>query len=156
MKTNLLLNKNLLGIIGRRFPAIYDLIRIGPENRYSIAALNPQPLPPHEIGIALAAEFIRGAFLADRLGIDPGRLFADLDDWCPTKPGRLKLPPWWPPIPEPDPHPNWFVDLHLGFASRLAAVEGAGARLGKLIDKAIDRSLSAIDSVKPAPQSVAA
>jgi hypothetical protein len=101
MKTTLSLDSRLLAIIGRRFPAIYDVIPRGPLSRFLEVALNPQPLPPepppHELGAALAAEFIRTAWLADRFGLDLGRVSDDLDDWCPTRPKRrLKLPPWWP------------------------------------------------------------
>ena len=114
------------------------------------ASLNPQPLPPHELGAAIAAEFVHAAWLADRFGLDLVRVQADLDDWCPTYPKRLKLPPWWPPIPEPDPHPDWFIDFHLGFATRLAAVSLEGTTIGEFIGKAIDRSISAIESTATA------
>ncbi len=74
--------------------------------------------------------------------------FDDLDDWCPTVPKKLKLPPWWPPIPEPEPHPDWLIDFHLGFAARLAAVsvEFEGTGLSESFDKAIERSLALIAS----------
>jgi hypothetical protein len=75
---------------------------------------------------------------------------SDLDDWGPTRPKIPKLPPWWPPIPEPEPHPEWFVDYHLGFAARLSVVAAgsAGTRLDKTLNQAIDRSLAAMESVK--------
>jgi hypothetical protein len=151
MKTTLNLDARLLAIIGRRFPAIYDVIPRGPQGRLAEVALNPQPLPPHELGAALAAEFIRTAWLADRFGLDLGRVSDDLDDWCPTRPKkRLKLPPWWPPIPDPDPHPNWFIDFHLGFVARLAAASLEDTRIGESINKAIERSITAIKSAAPA------
>jgi hypothetical protein len=142
------INRRLLVIIGQRFPAIFDVIPRGPLSRFSEVALNPQPLPPHELGAAIAAEFAHTAWLTDRFGLDLGLAFTDLDDWCPTVPKRPKLPPWWPPIPEPDPHPEWFVDFHLGFAARLAAVsvEFEGTRLGESLDKAIERSVASIES----------
>jgi hypothetical protein len=116
--------------------------------------LNPQPLPPfhpepppHELGAALAAEFIRTVWFADRFGLDVGRVFDDDGDWCLTPAKlRFKLPPWWPPIPDPEPHPNWFVDFHLGFAARLAAASPEGTRIGESINKAIERSINAIES----------
>lgn len=142
------INRHLLAIIGRRLPAIYDIIPHGPQSRLSRIALNPQPLPPHEMGAAIAAEFAHTAWLAGRFGLDVGVVFEDLDDWCPTVPKRLKLPPWWPPIPEPEPHPEWFIDFHLGFAAQLAAVAiGAeGTRIGETFDKAIERSVAAIEA----------
>lgn len=142
------INRKLLAIIGRRFPAIFDVIPRGPLSRSSQVALNPQPLPPHELGAAMAAEFAHTAWLAERYGVDPRLALKDLDDWCPTRPKRIKLPPWWPPIPEPEPQPDWHTDLHLGFAARLAAVSGEfdGTRLGESFDKAIERSLGAIES----------
>jgi hypothetical protein len=151
------IDRRLLAIIGKRIPAIYDVIPRGPQGKFaydrlSHVALNPQPLPPHELGAAVAAEFIHGVWLADRMGSGLGRAFDDLDDWCPTRPKFPKLPPWWwgwPPIPEPEPHPDWFTDFHLGFAARLAAVslDYEGTSLGESMDKAIDRSVSAIESL---------
>lgn len=147
------IDRRLLAIIGRRLPAIYDIIPRGPlsrfsQGRFSEVALNPQPLPPHELGAAIAAEFVHTAWLADRFGLDLGLAFDDLDDWCPTVPKKLKLPPWWPPIPEPEPHPEWFIDFHLGFAARLAvvSVEFESTRLGESFDKAIERSVASIES----------
>ena len=155
------LNQKLLAVIGRRLPAIYDVILHGlrsgrvalnpqplpPGDRL---ALNPQPLPPALLGAAIANEFIRTAWLAERFGLDPGLAHKDLDDWCPTGAAKLKLPPWWSPIPEPEPHPEWVMDCHLGFAARLSviAVECAGTRLGAALEKAIDRSVAVIESAK--------
>jgi hypothetical protein len=148
MKTSLNIDSRLLAIIGRRIPAIYDVIPRGPQGRLAAVALNPQPLPPHELGAALAAEYIQVNWLAERFGLDLGRVAQDLDDWCPTRPKRrFKLPPWWPPIPEPDPQPDWFIDFHLGFASGLAAASLDGSKIGEPINKAIERSLAAIGSV---------
>ena len=142
------LSRRLLAIIGRRIPAIYDVIPRGPQGRFSEVALNPQPLPPHELGAAIAAEFVHNAWLAERFGLDMGVAFNDLDDWCPTRPRKLKLPPWWPPIPEPEPHPEWHIDFHLGFAARLAAVseQFEGSRLGEVLNKALERSLESIEN----------
>ncbi|MEO6194542.1 MAG: hypothetical protein ABIS20_16140 [Thermoanaerobaculia bacterium] len=149
------ISRRLLAIIGRRLPAIYDVIPRGPQGlflqvRSSEAALNPQPLPPHELGAAIAAEFVHNAWFADRFGLDMGLAFKDLDDWCPTGRQKLKLPPWWPPIPEPEPHPEWLIDFHLGFVARLAAVsaEFEGSQLGESLNKAIERSLEVVESAE--------
>ena len=152
------IDRRLLEIIGRRLPAIYDVIPRGPQqgfsrDRFSEVMLNPQPLPPHELGAAIAAEFIHVAWLADRFGLDQGKAFEDLDDWCPTRPRWPKWPAWWWwwrwPIPEP-PHPNWYIDFNLGFAARLAAVatEFEGTPLAASLDKAIERSIKAIGAAK--------
>jgi hypothetical protein len=149
------ISRRLLAIIGQRLPAVYDVIPRGPQRfflqgRSSEVALNPQPLPPHELGAAIAAEFAHNAWLADRFGLDMGLAFKDLDDWCPTGRQKLKLPPWWRPIPEPEPHPEWLIDFHLGFAARLAAVsaEFEGSRLGESLGKAIERSLEVVESAE--------
>ncbi|MDX8447426.1 hypothetical protein [Mesorhizobium captivum] len=141
------LNKKLLAIIGKRFPAIFDVIPHGPQGGLVRVALNPQPLPPHELGAAVADEFVRHAWVAERGGLDMKALLRDLDDWCPTRPKIPKLPPWWGPFPEPEPRPEWFVDYHLGFAARLSAV-ATGTRLDETLDQVIDRSLMAIEAVK--------
>ncbi|HEX8530252.1 MAG TPA: hypothetical protein VF646_09520 [Cytophagales bacterium] len=140
------LNAQFLAIIGRRMPALYDLIPRGPLSRFSEVMLNPQPLPPQALGAALAGEFLHAAWHANLYGQDPGPLFAELDDWCPTFPRRLKLPPWWPPIPEPEPEPEWFINFHVGFAARLAVVAAEGTQLSESLNKVIDRSLSAIEA----------
>ena len=152
------IDRRLLEIIGRRLPAARDVVpdRLPTSfrhNRYAEVALNPQPLPPQpplpeELGAAIAAEFIHAAWLADRHAPGRGVAFDDLDDWCPTVPRKLKLPPWWPPIPEPEPHPEWFLNFHLGFAARVAmAASGLeGTPLGEALDKAIERSFTAIRS----------
>ncbi|MDX8524807.1 hypothetical protein RFM68_09825 [Mesorhizobium sp. MSK_1335] len=142
------LNKKLLAIIGKRFPAIYDVIPRGPQGGLVRVALNPQPLPPHELGAAVADEFVRYAWVAERGGLDMKALLSDLDDWCPTRPKIPKFPPWWGPFPEPEPRPEWFVDYHLGFAARLSAVATEGTRLDGALDQVIDRSLAAIEAVK--------
>jgi hypothetical protein len=41
MKTTLSLDSRLLAIIGRRFPAMYDVIPRGPLSRFLEVALNP-------------------------------------------------------------------------------------------------------------------
>ena len=150
------INRKLLAIIGRRLPASFDVIPHGPLlHRVALnpqplppgdrVALNPQPLPPGDrvalnhqplppavLGAAIANEFARTAWLAERFGLI-GVALKDLDDWCPTgNSTKLKLPPWWPPIPEPEPHPDWAVEFHLGFAARVSviAAEHEGTRLG--------------------------
>jgi hypothetical protein len=119
----MVIHRKLLAIIGRRNPAYYDVIPRGPLGLGAAVALNPQPLPPAALGAAMAG------------------------DWCPTYPRRPKLPPWWPPIPEPDPQPDWFTEFHLGFASRLAAVspEGMSGRTKEYFDKALEQSLGSLE-----------
>ena len=149
------MNRYLLAIIGRRWPALYDLIPRGPQRGFAPdltaeAQLNPQPLPPYVLGAALAAEFIHAAYFADRFGLDQRLVFSDLDDWCPTPPKLPKLPPWWPPRPwpDPEPRPGWFSEFHVGFAARLAAVsvEFEGAGFSELLNKALVRSEQLIKS----------
>jgi hypothetical protein len=155
------IDRRLLAIIGRRLPAIYDVIPRGPQreitsDRWIEVMLNPQPLPPQppdQLGAAVAAEFIHAVWLADRFGLDRAKVFEDLDDLCPTGRKWPKWPEWWrwwqPPVPEP-PHPNWFIDFHLGFAARLAAAatEFEHTALAESFDEAIERSINAIGSVK--------
>ena len=142
------IDRRLLAILGRRIPAIYDVIPRGALGQLARVALNPQPLPPHELGAAVAAEFVHTAWLGERFGGDPGLALRDLEDWCPTRPKPPKLPLWWPPIPIPDPRPDWFVDFHLGFAARLAGAAAGleGGRLVELFDKAIERSVATIET----------
>lgn len=151
----------LLALIGRRWPALYD---IGPphgpvlHSHTTARALNPQPLPPYELGAAVAAEFLHTAWLAERFGLDQARLWSDLDDICPPPPKLPKLPPWWEkprpepwykPIPLPDPPPEWFTDYHLGFAARLAvaSIDLEQTKLSGLLNEAVSRSLEIIQGL---------
>jgi len=146
MNSTLTLTPQLLAIIGRRNPAVYDVIPRGAQRRFAEVALNPQPIPPHELGASVAVEIIHAVWLADRLGQNMEKVFDDLDDWCPTVPRHFKGPPWWPFILEFEPHPEWFMDFHLGFAARLAAVSIDSTQLGKSLDRLIERSLSAVET----------
>jgi len=143
----MVINKKLLAIIGKKIPAIYDVIPRGPLGRLSWVALNPQPLPPAELGAAMAAEFMHTLWMGERAGLDQGIAMRALEDWCPTYPRRPKLPPWWPPVPDPDPEPDWLAEYHLGFAARLAAVpaDAVSGRLQESFDKAIDQSLGSLE-----------
>lgn len=136
------LDRYTLALIGRRLPAVFDVI---PRDPFAVA-LNPQPVPPREIGAALASEYLRMLSLQERLGIDPARANGDLDDWCPTPPRLPRFPLWWPPLPIPDPQPDWTSDLHLGFAARLAATPLTGSALSKHVDAAIERSVRIIEA----------
>lgn len=153
------LDQRLLALIGRRLPAIFDVIPRGPQavvglqSRGAEVALNPQPLPPQPpefLGAALAQEFARMAFTADRLGASWKSMAQDLDDWCPTSPRRIKLPVGWPPIPEPEPHPNWLAELHLGFAAKLSSIsaEHAGTPLAATLDRAVNRSIDVMSQLQ--------
>jgi hypothetical protein len=144
-------SRQLLSIIARSRPAIYDFIfpRGGILSQGSEVALNPKPIPPHELGAAIAAEFIHTIWFADRFGLDVSPILTDLENWCPTgKPKFPKLPPWFIPVPEPEPQPNWFVDFHLGFAARIALIspDFQGTQLGEHFEKTIERSVSTIES----------
>lgn len=143
--------RQLLTMIGQRNPASYDfLFPHGPILAHggSQAQMNPQPLRADVLGAAAATEFIQTARMANRFGFGQEVAFEDLDDWCPTKPKKFKWPVTWPPIPEPEPHPEWFADYHLAFAARLAAASEKleSTELRASIDKAIDRSMEAIET----------
>ncbi|MBW8848795.1 MAG: hypothetical protein JF607_28025 [Burkholderiales bacterium] len=155
-------DQRLLALIGRRLPAIFDVIPRGPQglaaiqDRVSAVALNPQPLPPapEHLGAAMAQEFAHTAWLADRLGLSWKSMAQDLDDWCPTAPRKLKLPAWWPPVPDPEPHPEWLAELHLGFASKLAAISAAhpGGGFAASLDRAVNRSIDALSQLQTQTQ----
>ena len=144
----MVINRKLLSIIGKKFPAIYDVNPPhGPLVHGSWAALNPQPLPPLQIGAAMAIECLRFVWIGERTGLDAAGALRSLEDWCPTYPRRPKLPPWWPPVPEPEPGPDWFAEYYLGFAARVAAVSGEqfSGRLREFLDKAVEHSLESLE-----------
>lgn len=153
------IDSRLFTYIAGHIPQLWELVHGGPQGLrtardFAAAELNPQPLPPHPgfaLGAALAGEFLRAAWTADRFGLETGRLMDDLDDWCPTAPRKPKLPPHLgPPIPDPDPDPRWFPALHSGFAVRLAAAE-IGPKdhgLRESVDMALKRSLDILGAMK--------
>lgn len=146
--------RQLLSIIGRRIPAIYDAVpprqsgHLHPviQHPSDWAALNPQPLPPLQLGAAFAGEIIDSARLAHRFGLDMRAAFADIDELCPRPPKIPRPPIGWPPIPDPEPHPEWLLPFYLGFATRVAAAldQVKDERLGKHLEEALDRSLQAL------------
>jgi hypothetical protein len=161
------LDNRLLALIGRRFPAIYDVIPRGgqlvalnpqplpPGEKVELnpqpippgfgdwVALNPQPLPPRALGAVVAAELLRLSWAADKLGSQVAPIADWEDDPCPTWPKVPHLPPHLGP-PPPDPGPDWLVAYHLGLASTLAeARERVGA--SQLADEALERSTAALD-----------
>ena len=81
-------------------------------------------------------------------GSERSDVLKELDDWCPTQPKKIKLPPGSGPIPEPEPHPDWFTDYQIGFVTRaaMASAEFDGTRLGEYLGKAIDRTVAAMES----------
>jgi hypothetical protein len=141
-------SRQFLNIVGRRYPTVYGVVipHSGALSQIASAELNPKPLPPHDPGSAIATEFIHSIWIADRFGLDASSFFSDLEK------GKLKLPklpPWFPPSPpEPDPQPEWFVDFYLEFAARITAVspQFEGTQLGESLGKAIERSVSTIES----------
>jgi hypothetical protein len=109
---------NLLSIIARLNTPVKG--HFGPHD--GLAALNPQPLPPMELGRMSAAEYVRMLWIAQHIGgagQDHG--FLDPDIWCPLGVPRFKLPPLVPPC-DPDPQPEWLSQFYLGFASHIAAI----------------------------------
>lgn len=135
------LKGNLIAIIGRIHPAIYDvvfphgpIVDVAHSAKYAhrLAELNPQPLPPRRIfagietGALVGHELVRAAGMAKAFGLE----FAfDIVDICPPPRPR---PPWpwpfpWPPRPYP-----WRVteidpEFDHGYALGLGAVLEATA-----------------------------
>jgi hypothetical protein len=146
--------KNLvtfLAVLGRINPAIFDYIfphgPVGPggvikqhgaaaysaRSRLDMVALNPQPLPPHELQIAaveVANQIGTAAILAQSMNADVDKLVGEwIEDWC----GTGRRPPWprpWPypwPDPDPDPNPDW--DISASQVVGALALAGVAARL---------------------------
>lgn len=152
-----MISKQLLAFIGRRIPAIYDVIPRGPLRVVHVAGatalarrgeeveLNPQPLPPLEAGALAATEILRLGWFAEQLGVKAGRL-ADWDgDLCPKWPKWPKLPPHVGPVPDPEPHPEWLLEYHLGLVTTLAV---AAETFGKsaLGESALELSLASLEA----------
>lgn len=138
---------NLIAIIGRIHPAIYDVVfPHGPivdiahaatataKYAHRLAELNPQPLPPRQIfagietGAAVGHELVRAAGMARAFGLD----FAfDIVDICPPPRPRPQWP-WpfpWPPRPYPWRTAEVDPEFDHGYALGLGAVLEATAEV---------------------------
>ena len=71
---------SFLRFLALRNPYIWEVVGGGPLGRFTQVALNPQPLPPQEIGAALVS------VLAERAAVGGSfSTFAeDIDNWCGT------------------------------------------------------------------------
>ena len=140
------IDTRLLAYIARHHPEIYDGPHFGgPVTRGELVSLNPQPLPPLEVGRAAAAYVLTAAWTAQSLGTS---LTVDADwegDWCGTYPSRPRIPwPW--PVPEPEPHPDWVTGYHLGFASVLADAVERGVIQSSVVDGLLKASMANLDA----------
>jgi hypothetical protein len=157
------MDSRLFVIIASRVPAIWDVIGPlalnpqplppGPPDEI-FTELNPQPLPPgpppETYGAVVGRELVKLAWQAEKLG-QPVMPLADWeDDPCPTYPKKPTLPPWLPPVP--DPNPAWLTGYHLGLACALA-VGGAGARESAFMGEVFERATQALSSPATGPSS---
>jgi len=133
-------------------------------NKWTFAALNPQPLPPKaHFAIALAHEVIeRAAMMQEIAGglngdseergiiIVSGYINKFVDDICPERP-KIKWPKkrWpfpWPPEPEPDPRWSGVELAVIGTIfqneARLAGHEGIQRALNEAGEKLLETGLS--------------
>jgi len=137
------LDRNLIAIIGRIHPAIYDVvfphgpvIDVAHAARYAhrLAELNPQPLPPRQIfagietGAAVGHELVRAAGFARAFGLD---FRMDIVEICPP-PRPLPPLPWpfpWPPRPYPWRGAETEPEFDHGYGLGLGAVLEATAEV---------------------------
>jgi hypothetical protein len=145
------INSGLLGLVGRRFPAIFDLIG-GGLSPADLVALNPQPLPPRErfiaaLGEALVARAEQLAEVASAMsdrGEERGIIIVSgyvgrlVDDWC----GTGYRPRW----PFPGPPPWWFAQevtardiLTLGASLHRASRDAFDPIVGRALDEQADK-----------------
>lgn len=143
-------DRRVFEILGRQHPAIYDLIHPhGPLGRFDAFALNPQPLPPRLLGAAIAEDLISSFRIAERFGLDSGRVMAEVEELCPRHWKDFKLPKKGWPRPRSELHPEWFIEFQLGFAGRLAATAGyaEGTELEEVLNAAFELSAASLQSV---------
>lgn len=150
------LDRRILALIGHRIPAIYDVLpRYGlleglssqpiPPKAGEQLSLNPQPLPPLELGALVAREILNLSWVSAHLRTDVVPIADWEDDPCPRWPKVPKLPPHFPPIPDPEPGPDWLREYHLGMASTLAAGL-QGRREAPLVVEALELSMQSLDA----------
>jgi hypothetical protein len=117
-----------------------------------VAACHHRPDPAREspvsIGAAAAAEYLHSLWILEKLKEGGGQLGSlDIDDWCPTGSDVFRLPPWWQPMANANPDPDWRIAFHAGFAGHIAAIapQLKGSSLEKPAIAALDRSLGVLE-----------
>jgi hypothetical protein len=146
-----LISSGLLEQIGRRFPAIFDVIG-GGLRPGDLVALNPQPLPPRERFIVALADAVvarveqmaETANAIDDQGDERGIIIVSgyvgrlVDEWC----GTGYRPRW----PFPGPPPWWFQQevsardiLTLGASLHQASREAFHPVVGRALDEQADK-----------------
>lgn len=146
-ESRILSNKALLALIGRRIPAIYDLI---PRHRIRDRMGEPHPIPWLVAGMAIGRLALQSAHAAQRGGGKAGVAMDYLDDWCPVGkpfpfPIRFPLDDILGDDP-PRPEEADMRDLHRGVALGLAAAS-LGIKdqaLQEVIDQGIQRSIGVL------------
>ena len=159
------IDSRLFVIIASRVPAIWDVIgplALNPQPLPPLPVevyteLNPQPLPPgpppEAYGAVVGRELVRLQWQADKLGQQVAPLADWEDDPCPTYPRAPKLPPWLPPVP--DPNPAWLDGYYLGLACALAAGGVGRASRRSWARRSSGRSRrSAVSGLRPASRRV--
>ena len=130
-ESRILSNKALLALIGRRIPAIYDLI---PRHRIRDRMGEPHPIPWLVAGMAMGRLALQSAHAAQRGGGKPipFPIRFPIDDILGDDPPR--------------PEEADMRDLHLGVALGLAAAS-LGVKdpaLQEVIDQGIQRSIGVL------------
>lgn len=144
-------SEQLLAHIGRHqedFQVMHseDLVALSPQpippHRHGlVVGRSSQPLSPREYGVLAARELLRLHWQAGKLGVEAPMVSSWDEVFCPVG-KRPPIPPQLPPIPEPEPGPDWTIEYLLGVASTLAvaqdgspfvsdALEHASRALGK-------------------------
>ncbi|MCW2702602.1 MAG: hypothetical protein JWQ37_597 [Blastococcus sp.] len=104
------LDPRLWELVHPNVPVLDDAVRAG-YRRGDDVALNPQPLPPHELlrleTLAAARAVAAAVIAAQFAGRDAREVLQEVgDDWCPTRPGVIPWPRHWPhPWPPGEPYP---------------------------------------------------
>ena len=138
-------NKMLLAVIGRRIPALLDVIP-----RHDWAGGEPRPIPWIAVGAELGRLALQSARAAQRAGGKTQLALDYLDEWCLT--GKMANIPWAllkdyaHGDPPPRPEEINIQDLHLGVAIGLATAANKLQDKGLLevVDQGVERSLDAI------------
>lgn len=138
------LNPKIWDVIGpQRYVSEIEQVMLNPQplppkelGHRRLEGLNPQPIPPSTlVGYQVFQQMATG--LLTNYGDNASQHFYDeIIDWCGTRwPRRWPWPwPWPGPDPDPEPRPDWDeVGMYLG-AALAAAQFGAGYPDGEMRD----------------------
>jgi hypothetical protein len=144
-------NRDIMAMVGRQLATSHKKQLRAFEARAPLNGLNPQPLPPIAIGMALANEILNDATNVQQSGSDVSKFEAEVLRICGNEVRDPLIPLFWifPPV-DPPPRPNWLAEFYLGLASGLAVGSSKfeSSDLNSTIENVIDHATQMVNRLQ--------